>query len=117
MASTENRQHRGAKNQALFREVNEHVRNVAHQNKIEFLCECADDTCTEIMQLGAEEYEAIRGDPHRFPVAPGHEVPDIERVVEENAQYVVVEKVGLAAAVAEKLDPRSRASDDTERAS
>jgi hypothetical protein len=31
----------------------------------------------------------------RFPIAPGHDVPEIEKVVEENERYVVVEKIEL----------------------
>ncbi len=109
MADNGRRRHvRGAKNQALFREVNEHVPDVAHEDRINFLCECAAEDCTVTIGLTPSEYETVRANARRFPIVPGHEVPEIERVVEEHDRYAVVEKSGLAADIAEKLDPRSR---------
>jgi hypothetical protein len=55
-----------------------------------------------------DEYEAVRRIPTHFVVAPGHDVPEIERVVEKTERYVVVEKVGDAGGFAVQLDPRSR---------
>ena len=43
----------------------------------------------------------------RFVVAPGHELPEVEAVVDRRDGYVVVEKGGEAGEFAEKLDPRS----------
>jgi hypothetical protein len=54
------------------------------------------------------EYESIRSSPVRFPIAPGHEVADVERVVVQNERYAVVEKMGTAAEVSVRLDPRAR---------
>jgi len=39
-------------------------------------------------------------------VKPGHELPEFERVVEQESYYVV-QKIGDAGEVAERLDPRS----------
>ena len=60
------------------------------------------------MSLTLEAYEEIRSSPVRFPVKPGHVLSEIERVVEENESYVVVEKDGEGGEVAAALDPRSR---------
>jgi hypothetical protein len=108
----EERQLVGAKNQALFREVNERIKGVAHSGYIEFLCECADTDCTERIRLSSDEYEAIRRYPERFPIMPGHEVPEIEVVVEKYERYIVVEKIELAAQAARKLNPRARGVPD-----
>ena len=110
MELAEQRQLAGAKNQSLFREVNEQIKGVSHMTFIEFLCECADVDCAEIIALTPEEYEAIRRHPERFPIRRGHELEEIERVMEEYERYVVVEKVEFAADVARKLDPRARGS-------
>jgi hypothetical protein len=100
---------KGAHNQALIREVNERIVQVAHDAAHpKFLCECADTNCVEMIELSIAEYESIRSSPVRFPVKLGHDYPEFERVVEEREHYVVVEKFGEAAMVAEKLDPRSR---------
>jgi hypothetical protein len=55
-----------------------------------------------------DEYEAIREHPARFPVLPGHELPDVETVVETHERYLVVEKQGTARDVAIEHDKRSR---------
>jgi hypothetical protein len=99
---------KGARNQALWREVNERVRAVAETSAaMQFLCECASLDCTEVLNLSVAEYERIRSSPARFPIVPGHEFPEFERVVEENEEYMVVEKLGEAAEVSKNLDPRS----------
>jgi hypothetical protein len=54
------------------------------------------------------EYEQVRADSNSFFVLPGHNVPDVEEIVREETAYVVVTKLGVGAAVAEKLDPRER---------
>ena len=99
---------KAARNQALWREVNERIRAVAETSEhMEFLCECADLDCTETLNLTVAEYEHIRSSGVRFPIASGHDFPEFENVVEENDGYVVVQKIGIAAEEAERLDPRS----------
>ena len=101
---------RAAKNQALFREANEREREVNDSGLwLAFVCECADEACVELIELTPEEYEKIRESPTHFAVAPGerHVVPDVERVVAQHQRFWVVDKVGVAGAVAEGLDPRS----------
>jgi hypothetical protein len=41
-------------------------------------------------------------------VRPGHEIPDVERVVERHDEFVVVEKFGESPKAAIRLDPRRR---------
>ena len=64
----------------------------------EWICECGDDTCHEPIELTVPEYEAIRQHANRFPVLPGHERLDLERVVERREGYFVVEELETAAA-------------------
>jgi hypothetical protein len=71
-----------------------------------WVCECADTDCTEPMDLTVAEYESLRAHPNRFAVLPGHVYPQVERVVEENERYVVVEKLGAGATFAVEHDPR-----------
>src|SRR5438552_979013 len=103
---------RAAANEALFRSVNEQVRQLAgrHYGQLEptsFLCECADESCTERIQVPLEIYEAVRANPRYFLVASGHEDPDREKVVDDGAGFAIVEKEGAAAEVAEDTDPRT----------
>ena len=90
------------KNEALFRSVNERVKELTERLSLggeadqpameEYLCECADIECTERVQLTREEYEHMRSNALWFLVVPGHVVPEIERVVEENERFAVVAK-------------------------
>jgi hypothetical protein len=51
-----------ARNQVLFREVNERLREVWDESAgpTEFLCECSDEDCTVAIPLEVTEYERIR---------------------------------------------------------
>jgi hypothetical protein len=103
---------KGAHNQAIIREVNERIEALAEDAAHPaFLCECADRDCIEEVWPSIAEYEAIRRSPVRFPVKPGHDYPEFERVVEEHDSYVVVEKFGEAAEIVRRADPRSRSEE------
>jgi hypothetical protein len=104
-----------AQDQALWREVNERLKDLNEKfehvaRDSEFLCECANRACMEHIVMTVDEYERVRRVPTRFVVLPGegHVFLDIERVVEEQDGYLVVEKFGDAGRMATKLDPRSR---------
>jgi hypothetical protein len=105
-------EHLGA-NEALFREVNERVAEVSGQfiageTRVEFNCECGDRDCAEQIAMTVIEYEAVRAEATQFVVVPGHEVPDIERVVARQPNYVVVKKEDPdAKEVALETDPRT----------
>jgi hypothetical protein len=57
-----------------------------------FVCECSDETCVDPVELTPAEYGDIRAHPTRFVVVPGHEDEEIERVVEQNGRFVIVQK-------------------------
>lgn len=104
---------RGARTQSLFRDVNERVREINQAfGEIlplsEWICECADEACTQRMGLTHAEYEAVRADPRRFAVLPAddHFFSRIERLVDQSERYWVVEKFGVAGDLAAKVDPR-----------
>ena len=100
---------RAAQNQSLFRDSNEqtNARKWARDSlRSSFVCECLDLNCTKRILLSREEYEELRGSPIRFAVLHGHELRDVEVVVDRTARYLVVQKIGVAADVAEQLDPR-----------
>src|SRR5690242_17719350 len=106
---------RVGRNDALFREANERIRDTAEAEQmtgeIPFLCECAEESCTEIVRLSHEQYENIRQNATDFLNAPGHEAAagPYGEVVERNHTYVVLRKRGAAAEIVEDLDPRATA--------
>ena len=102
------------KNEALFREVNERIREAStdffaseREQGVDFVCECSDATCYTPVELTLNEYEAVRSDPVHFLVAPGHLWhTEAERHVAGNDRHWVVEKVSVAGRAAEAADPR-----------
>jgi hypothetical protein len=100
-----------AQNETLFREVNERLRELNEMfaeftGTFEIVCECDDRTCVERLVLYPSEYEQVRGRAERFVVHPAHVERGVERVLEQNQRYAVVEKLGATAEVARERDPR-----------
>jgi hypothetical protein len=51
-----------ARNQALFREVNERIETIAGDSEtVEFVCECSNPDCISTIELKMGEYERVRG--------------------------------------------------------
>jgi hypothetical protein len=100
-------------NEALFREVNERVKGIhddfgASPGEADFVCECGSESCTAKITMTLDAYESVRADPTHFAIVPGHDVPEVEQVIERALGYVVVEKYeGEPARIAEDTDPRS----------
>jgi len=99
-----------AHNETVFREVNERIEAgqwpTQRGEPVAFLCECGSLGCNSLIELTIEAYEHVRAGATHFVLAAGHEIPAIERVVERQADYVVVKKEGEAGEVAEETDPR-----------
>jgi len=100
-----------ARNQALFREVNERIEQLAmgsdggHDS---YICECGNPQCAEPMKLTPAEYESLRKHANRFAVLPDHVNPAVETLVEQRGRYSVVETfAGEASRIARETDPRS----------
>lgn len=110
-AAAASREQRLAKNEVLFREVNERIEQAAEDASFEglmvFVCECGNAECAETIEVTLAEYEAARSQPTLFLVVPGHEHGEITRVLEQNERFAVVEKVGEAGEIAQKHDPRA----------
>ena len=103
-------QQRTARNEAIFREINEGIRRGRWPGEDDsitsFRCECATLGCSDMLALSFHDYEQIRSHPRRFLVAHGHERLDVEVVVARERNYLVVQKTGEAGVVAEAADPR-----------
>lgn len=99
---------RAARNESLFREVNQNIalleeRHGTTVSEPVFLCECADAGCTEQLAVDADTFRRVRAQPRLFLLRPGHDDPQLERVVEAHGDYVIVEKTGEAGRVAEEM--------------
>jgi hypothetical protein len=85
-----------ARNQVIFREVNERLREMAAavpDGKADYVCECSDVDCATKIELRLFEYESVRARPKTFFIVPGHERLEVERIVDELVSYTVVEKI------------------------
>jgi hypothetical protein len=72
------------KNQILFREVNERVRETLGRDEglLDFVCECGNEDCIDRVTLDVREYERVRSNASLFLIAAGHERLHLERVVD-----------------------------------
>jgi hypothetical protein len=106
------REERIARNDSTFRDANEKIAAAAGKyelvEKVPFICECATESCTVIVNLSLGEYEEVRSVATLFFVAPGHQASEgVVRILEDRESYVLLEKKGRAGEVATELDPRS----------
>ena len=100
-------------NEALFRQVNEEIRGLTStfgtdDGAMTVVCECGNAGCTDQLEVRIADYERIRSESRHYVIAPGHEIPDLEDVVERREGWAVVQKrEGTPARVAQETDPRS----------
>ena len=99
-------------NEAVYREVNERLRDINETfaqltDRVDLICECGNPECHERLSMTPPAYEALRADPVLFVIVPGHETPSVERVVELRDEYAVVRKwPGEPAELARATGPR-----------
>jgi hypothetical protein len=91
------REERLAENQTLFRRANERLEqavedHVPEDQRVPFLCECADAFCRGRVDLTLEQYGKLRARENRFAVVPGHPRVEGEEIVEHHESFHVVEK-------------------------
>ena len=113
MDNSQTAKDRAARNEALFRQVNERVKDVSDAfsavdpSPVGFMCECGQSDCTETISLTLAEYERVRSNSTHFFVLPDHALPEVEMVVREGNGYVVVEKLPAEGDIAVETDPRA----------
>ena len=99
-----------ARRQVLLREVNERIAeltdSVGWLDYKMLICECSRADCAEPVEITAAEYEAVRAVGSRFVVLAGHQQDDVERVVDRNGRFLIVEKLGRAGEIARGANPR-----------
>ncbi len=101
----EDRQRRLAMNEAVARDVNAAVEEVAsgrhgQAERIELICECSRDSCAERILVTLDEYYAVRANAFRFMLIDAHVDEAIERRVGTAGNATVVEKTGAGREVA-----------------
>ena len=107
---------RAARNEEIFRGVNERIDDGAEQHGVTaplpFHCECGRTSCLATIELPPDEYERVAQERYRFIVIPGHEDDTIETVVERYSEFVIVEKQGEAREQIDKDHPQPQHRDN-----
>jgi hypothetical protein len=93
-----------ARNEVIFREVNQRVADVMDSDArmANFLCECGNLDCLQEISPTVAEYRRLRSNPATFAVVPGHSLADVETTVEETDRSQIVEKHPREAAMAQQ---------------
>ena len=60
---------------------------------IGFLCECSHLDCRERIHLRPSRFDRIHRDPDVFILVPGHEIPEVERIVDQEGDFLIVRKL------------------------
>lgn len=102
----DDRARRLALNEAVAREVNDAVGEVAERwhhddEPIELICECSRLSCGERVRVTIREYTEVRSHSARFLVREEHISEEIERRVGIAGDAIVVEKTGPGRQVAD----------------
>jgi hypothetical protein len=106
------RERRIGLNEAVFRQTNERIEELnqtfaTFTDRLLLVCECGDGACAEKISMSPAEYEELRSEASHFAIVPGHEIPDVEKVVAHREGYDVVSKhQGIPRQIAEVTDPR-----------
>jgi hypothetical protein len=109
----EARRERLARNEVSYRSVNEAIQtgrkdaDGGHDAPRPYMCECGLLECNELVELTVAEYEEVRANPRRFFMVDGHELPEVEHVVDRRGRYTIAEKNNGEGRIAEENDPRS----------
>ena len=108
-ASEERFQRRAAAAEINGRRVNEAIEPQGQSDRSAvFVCECGNLGCSETVEISVAEYEEVRTAFDRFFLVPGHEIDDVDRVVERRSSYlIVVKRAPEAREMARASDERS----------
>jgi hypothetical protein len=78
----------------FFRAITEEIARNGHADTV-FLCECGNPACAEGLHLAKEALQRLHAEKGLFVVLPGHEIPDVETVIESFEEYLIVRKDGV----------------------
>jgi hypothetical protein len=97
MSTDDGREARAARNELVFRTVNEQIMEISERfatllTDVDIVCECTDPTCIGTIRVRTSEFLAIRETEADFIVLPGHERLDVEQIVGRHEDYLVVRK-------------------------
>lgn len=94
---------RALENEQFLGEINERLKRTLREVRedtdedpdayFRFFCECCDMACRDRLDVRPSRLTAVHTVPGQFLVIPGHEVPAVERVVDQEDGYLIVRKL------------------------
>jgi hypothetical protein len=94
-------QQRLAETEVIFRKTNQHVADfiveeegVGTATTVPFYCECSNNDCHARIRLTPQAYTQFHTSKRQFIVKAGHDVPEIEKIINQHKDFCVVEKYG-----------------------
>lgn len=72
---------------------------------IQFYCECSDENCKKRISLQPAIYSQLHKNSDQFILLPGHDIPAIERTVQVEESFIVVEKYNTAPTTTDNANP------------
>lgn len=86
-------------NEVIFKDVNTNIKEFIKEETsgtpatiLPFYCECSNPECIERINLSTTKYEKLHKTRRLYVTAIGHEFPEVEKVVNKESHYQVVEK-------------------------
>jgi hypothetical protein len=76
----------------FFRAINQEIALLDGTATTRYLCECGNSACAEGILLPPGALENLHSSPRHFVVLKGHEIPDVETVVDDADGYLIVRK-------------------------
>jgi len=91
------RDERHADNQRRFNAANERLgelvqQRVPEEERIPFLCECADERCLGRVELSLGEFEQLHENANVYVIVPGHPRVNGEVILQRRERFEQVEK-------------------------
>jgi hypothetical protein len=86
------REDRVLQTEEFFRDVNDVIARTPGSNGSSFLCECANPFCNVTFEMSSHDLQTLHMTPGYYVILAGHEIPDLEDVVQKQNGYAIVRK-------------------------
>jgi hypothetical protein len=86
------REERVVQTEEFFRDVNDVIARTRGSNGSSFLCECANPFCNVTFEMSGHDLQTLHSTPGDYVVLAGHDIPDLEQVVQSQNGYAIVRK-------------------------
>jgi len=86
------REERVVQTEEFFRDVNDVIAGTQGSNGSRFLCECANPLCNATLEMSGHDLQTLHSTPGCYVVLAGHDIPDLEDVVQSQNGYAIVRK-------------------------